>query len=93
MVLSCCGSFIFDFYFQEQDYADSESQDVKSISGKDVPEGARPPGQDVSDGAQPPAYGDIVGETSEKKKPPLTPRQKRQLKEQELVQQYLKDVF
>ena len=58
--------------FQENFYGDSESQDVKSISGQEVKDGAQGQGQ---------------------KRPPLTPKQEKQLKEIEVVGQYLKEIF
>ena len=41
---------------QENDFGDSENQNVTTISGKDVQDGTQPPGHAVSDGAEHPGH-------------------------------------
>ena len=76
--------------FQENFYGDSESQDIKSISGKEVKDGTPDEGQEGQGEGQSP---DKDGENGVQKRPPLTPKQQKQLKEIEAVGQYLKEIF
>ena len=76
--------------FQENFYGDSESQDIKSISGKEVKDGTPGDGQEgQGEGLSP----DKDGENGGQKRPPLTPKQQKQLKEIEAVGQYLREIF